>query len=46
MGVNKSSTAEKLLELIDGLTDQQVENVYKNLQRKVANFDKIVKKSH
>lgn len=44
MGAKRSKTAEKILELIDGLSDQQVENVYKNLQRKVANFDEKVKK--
>ena len=41
---NKSNTAEKILGLIDGMSDEQVESLYKKLQRKVPNFDKIVNK--
>ena len=45
MEVNKlSNTAEKILGLIDGMSDKQVESLYKTLQSKVPNFDKIVKK--
>ena len=42
--MEKSKTAEKILGLIDGMSDKQVEDLYQTLQKKVPNFDKIVKK--
>lgn len=43
--MENSKTAEKILGLIDGMTDKQVELLYKTLQKKVPSFNKIVKKS-